>query len=80
VIYTCEKHQGKTPLTINHLKNEGQEGKTDSVQGWVLVGGRRVNGEGEGGRIWWMYFVYVCENRTMKPFEIVLRRGKDIEE
>jgi hypothetical protein len=24
--------------------------------------------------MWWMYFVFVYENRTMKPVEIVLRR------
>jgi hypothetical protein len=30
-------------------KNEGQEGKTDPVQGLVPVGGGRVNGEGEEG-------------------------------
>jgi hypothetical protein len=23
---------------------------------------------------WWMYIVYVCENRTVKLVEIVLRR------
>jgi hypothetical protein len=25
--------------------------------------------------MWWMYFVFLHENRTMKPVEIVLRRG-----
>jgi hypothetical protein len=34
------------------LKTEGQECKTDPVQGWVLVVGGRVNREGEGGWIW----------------------------
>jgi hypothetical protein len=41
----------KPHLTINiHLKNEGQEGKTDPVLGRVDISGRgRVHGEGEGG-------------------------------
>jgi hypothetical protein len=34
----------------------------------------RVDGEGEGGQIWSMYFVYIYENRMMKPLEIVLGR------
>jgi hypothetical protein len=37
----------------------------------------RVNREGEEGQIWLMYFVYVYENKTMKPTEIVLRRGEE---
>jgi hypothetical protein len=40
------------------------------------VGVGRVNGEGERGLIWLMYFLYVYENRTMKPVEIILRRGR----
>jgi hypothetical protein len=40
------------------------------------VGGWKTQGKGEGGRIWWMYFVFMYENRTMKPVEIVLRGGK----
>jgi hypothetical protein len=35
---------------------------------------RRANGEGEARKVWWMYFVYAHENRTMKVTEIVLRR------
>jgi hypothetical protein len=35
-----------------------------------------VNGEGEGGQIRSLYFVYLCENITIKPIEIVLRRGE----
>jgi hypothetical protein len=30
----------------------------------------------EGGQIWWMYFIFMYENRIMKPVEIVLRRGR----
>jgi hypothetical protein len=37
------------------------------------VGRRRVNGEGEGRQIWYMYFVCVYENKTVKTVEIVLR-------
>jgi hypothetical protein len=33
-----------------------------------------MNREGEGEQIW--CFAYVYENRAMKPFEIVLRRGE----
>jgi hypothetical protein len=36
-------------------------------------GRRRKN---EGRQIRWMCFVFVYENRTMKPIEIVLRRGE----
>jgi hypothetical protein len=41
---------------------------------------QKVNIEGEGGRIWWMYFVYMYEHRTMKLVEIVLRRGEEMRE
>jgi hypothetical protein len=27
--------------------------------------------------MWWMWFVYIHENRRMKPVEIVLRRGEE---
>jgi hypothetical protein len=37
-----------------------------------LDNSRRGEGKWRG---WWMYFVYVYENRTTKPDEIVLRRG-----
>jgi hypothetical protein len=41
----------------------------------VSTSGRgKVNGEGGRGRIWWMYFVFESENKTMKLAEIVLRR------
>jgi hypothetical protein len=33
-----------------------------------------VAGGSEGGQIWWIYFVFMYENRRMKPVEIVLRR------
>jgi hypothetical protein len=48
----------------------------------VGISGRqvRVNGEGEGGWIWCMFFVFVYENRTMKPIEIVLRKGRSGDE
>jgi hypothetical protein len=66
----------KPHLTINiHINNEGQKGKMGHVWGWVSVGGERINREGEGGQIRLMYFVYMYEDRTVKPIEIVLRRG-----
>jgi hypothetical protein len=40
------------------------------------VGGRWTQGKGE----WWMYFVYIYENRRMKPVEIVIRRRGEGEE
>jgi hypothetical protein len=39
----------------------------------------RVNGEGEGGQIQWIYFAYVYENRAMKSLRIVLRGGEGYE-
>jgi hypothetical protein len=39
------------------------EGKTGPFWGWILMGMEVVNGEGEGRQIWWMYFVYMYENR-----------------
>jgi hypothetical protein len=33
-------------------------------------------GESKGKQIWLMYFIYMYENRTMKPVEIVLRSGE----
>jgi hypothetical protein len=36
--------------------------------------GTSVRGEDiRRGSIWWMYFVFMCETRIMKPVEIVLR-------
>jgi hypothetical protein len=35
---------------------------------------------GEGKRTWWMYFMFMYKNRTMKPVEIVLRGEEDEEE
>jgi hypothetical protein len=34
---------------------------------------------GKGGRIWSIYFIYLYENRTMKPVEIVLSCGEEDE-
>jgi hypothetical protein len=36
---------------------------------------RRVNEDGKGGQIWLRYFAYKYEYGTLKPMEIILRRG-----
>jgi hypothetical protein len=55
-----------------YLKNERLEWKRGPVGEWVLVGGGRVNGEGEWRAIRSMYFAYLYENRIMKFVEIIL--------
>jgi hypothetical protein len=39
----------------------------------------REKGKGEGEWVWSKYFISMYENRTMKPVEIVLRRGSEKE-
>jgi hypothetical protein len=34
-----------------------------------------LGGHRKGRRIWWMYFAFMYEDRTMKPVEIVLKKG-----
>jgi hypothetical protein len=34
-----------------------------------------AQGKGEGGYIWWIYFISLYENRRMKPITTVLKRG-----
>jgi hypothetical protein len=36
------------------------------------VGRDRVNGKGERSRVWLMYFLFLHENRTMKPAETLV--------
>jgi hypothetical protein len=68
----------KPPWIISiYLKNEESEGKTDPVCGWVPV---KVSREGEGGWIWWMYFVYMYENRTMKTYWNCSKKGEGRQE
>jgi hypothetical protein len=43
-----------------HLKNEILESRGEGD----THGRRRVNGEGEGGDIWLMYFIHLCENKS----------------
>jgi hypothetical protein len=31
----------------------------------------------EGGQTWLIYFIYMYENKTLTPVEIVLRKGKE---
>jgi hypothetical protein len=35
----------------------------------------KANEEGKGGQIWLRYFVYMHKNGTLKPIEVILRRG-----
>jgi hypothetical protein len=37
------------------------------------VQSRRANGDSEGEQIGWMCFIFVYQNRTMKPVEFFLR-------
>jgi hypothetical protein len=61
----------KFPWTINkQLRNEGQKGKTCPVQG--TSGKEQVK---EGGCIWWMYFIFLYENKIIKPVETGLSWG-----
>jgi hypothetical protein len=72
----CEIPRWTPPRTMNiHSKNEGQEGKTGLVWEWVPLGGGKVNGETEEGG-YGACTLYMYENRTVKPVEIVLRWGE----
>jgi hypothetical protein len=82
-VYTYVKYHGKTHLTINicFKKKTRQEGETCPTQAGVGTSGSgkgKQNGWGEG--IWLIYFIYMYENRTMKPVEIVLREERDEKE
>jgi hypothetical protein len=44
---------------------KGQEGEIGPVLGWVSGG---VEKGKQRGQIWWMYFVYVYKNRSLKLF------------
>jgi hypothetical protein len=52
--------------------------KTGPVEERALVGGGRINGEGEGERTESICFIYLYENRIMKFVEIILSRGKAV--
>jgi hypothetical protein len=41
------------------------------------LGGGRVTGEVERGRIRSLYFIYLYENRTIKLVEIILSTGEE---
>jgi hypothetical protein len=49
-----------------HLKVKDRKVKRVLFSGGMGEG--RVNREVEGGQIWWIHFVYLYENRTMKLF------------
>jgi hypothetical protein len=42
---------------------------------WIPVEVERAQGKGKWGWIWWMCFVFIFENRRVKPAEVVLRHG-----
>jgi hypothetical protein len=41
-----------------------------------IIGRGKMKGRGWQGT-WLMYFMHMCENRTMKSAEIVLRKGEE---
>jgi hypothetical protein len=45
-----------------------------SCLGMGICGGGRAKEKIERRGIWWMYFVFMYENRTVNTVEIVLRR------
>jgi hypothetical protein len=57
---------------------KGKRGKLvfSGVGEWVPMGGGWAQVKGQWGRICWMYFVSIYENRRIKPVEIVLRCQK----
>jgi hypothetical protein len=58
------------------LKNEWQECKIGTLGRWGPEGGERVKGQSEGGGWrWWRYFIYMYENRIMKPIKIIFLKG-----
>jgi hypothetical protein len=65
--------------TEQWTNSEGQECKTGHVKGRVLVGMGRVNEKSKGGWIWLRYFLYMYEYGTLKPTEVILRRGMEWE-
>jgi hypothetical protein len=64
------------PLMQPTCTKNGQEGKTSPFPLWESVGEGMVNRDCERGWRWWNYFANVHGCRTMKPAEIVLRRGR----
>jgi hypothetical protein len=59
------------------LKNEGQEDKIGLIWNWVQEGGDVGIRK---GWIWWICFVFIYENKRIKPAEIVLGRGGERED
>jgi hypothetical protein len=44
-----------------------------------VTGMGSVSKEGKEGYIWSMYFLYLHEDGTLKPVEVILRRGEGYE-
>jgi hypothetical protein len=48
------------------------------LQGWVPVGGGGYKERMKWGKYGWIYFVFMYQNRIMKPVETVPRRGRTV--
>jgi hypothetical protein len=61
----CDTPQ-QNPLeqSIYTLKNEGWEGKTGPVLGWITVARRGIKGESEGGQISMCFMCMKMESKT----------------
>jgi hypothetical protein len=57
-----------------HLNKEGKEYKSH-VKRRVLVG-REGKWRGLRRVKWWSYFLYMYEYGTLKPIQVILRRGR----
>jgi hypothetical protein len=57
-----------------HIKSNIQGVKRGRIWFWVQVG-EKLNRKGKWGKIW-----SCMKNRTMKPVEIILRRGVEMDE
>jgi hypothetical protein len=68
------QYHGKTFGAMNiHFNNERT---IKHVLSRGATGRGRVKREYKGKEIWLMYFIYLYENRTMNPGEIILSSGE----
>jgi hypothetical protein len=54
---------------------EEQEGEASPVWGLVPMRKEGVR-KGEGGRMWWNYYIFMYENGTMRSGDTVIRKGR----